>query len=80
MAKVSKAKDKPDSNVICFRLEPGHLKTANDQFAVNPVVGVQSLNQYVRKQFIDILEGRAELVYANEEDRAIDREQYPVES
>lgn len=79
MAKVSKAKDK-GSNVICFRLEPGQLKTANDQFDLNPVVGVQSLNQYVRKQFVDILEGRAELVYANEADRSVDREQYPVDS
>lgn len=67
------------SNVICFRLGNDHLKIADDQFTANPVVGVQSLNKLIRKQVIDVLEGRAELVYANEEDRKVDREQYPLD-
>jgi len=74
---MGKKKKTVDSNVICFRLEPDQLKTVKDQFTNYPVVGAQSLNQYVRKQYVDILEGRAELVYLNEADRLVDCERYP---
>jgi len=64
--------------VVCFRISRAHRKVLLAQLSDKPVVGVQSLHQLVRKQVLDILEGRATLVYVNEDDRSIDREVYPV--
>lgn len=64
--------------VVCFRINKAHRKVLTDQLKDKPVVGVQSLHQLVRKQVLDIIEGRASLAYINEDDRLIDRELYPT--
>jgi hypothetical protein len=60
--------------IIVFRTTKEHMKTCQDRYKAQPPLHCRSHHHYARKQFEDLMSGRAKLVYDNPDDALRDCE------